>query len=282
MTPTITPVTLACDLDGTLTFDRRRPAPVVLRAFAALVHAPRFRVVVATARTPRCVRRWFTPWLDRVDMVCCNGALTVTTDGEVRRRALPAPSVRRALQLLDQAGAAWCAEYGDHFVASHHSGLPWMGEEHRRLRPRGRPVAVEGVLKLCVAEPGRLTQALAALEGVVAVPHASGEVDLVAAGVSKAAAVAELTGATDGPGTSLVAFGNDRNDLELLHAADRGYVVGPLLTELDGHPHLHRLRADPRSVAWALAGQLRGQPTLTMSSCTPLAPSGNGSARTAV
>lgn len=242
----MTPTLLVCDLDGTLTFAPRAPEEVVLDVLRALAETDGVRLAIATARSARTVQEWFPELLGRLEVVCCNGALTLGTD-EVPR-FLPRASLAIAVRRLARAGAAFCLEYGTHFVASERGALPWMGQAHRALLPSGARPDVRRVLKCSVADASAARRAANRLPGIVVLPHGSGDADLMASHVSKAAAVSRL----QRPGERLVALGNDVNDLALLRSADVGIVVGDGLGELDAVRHVRRVRADPGTVAAAL------------------------------
>ena len=53
-------------------------------------------------------------------------------------------------------------------------------------------------------------------------------------------------------GDRLVALGNDENDRGLLWAADRAYLVGTGLRDLDAAPHVRRVTAAPSAVTAVL------------------------------
>ncbi|KRF19697.1 HAD family hydrolase [Nocardioides sp. Soil796] len=240
---------IACDLDGTLTFDGTCPAQPLVDVLEDFAERPDVRLVLATARSPRCLRDWFGRLAQRIDLVCCNGALHLPPGGlPATVRALPAASVGRLLERLDRAGVGWCAEYGDHFVARDATALPWFGDRARRLMAPGQRPPLDGVLKVSIEESRRGLPAAAGLPGVVTLPHATGDMDVVAAGVDKSVAVAGLssTGAAD------LAVGNDLNDLAMLRSARRAVVVGDGLPTLDDVPHVRRVAAHPRDVERAL------------------------------
>lgn len=238
---------VACDLDGTLTFARRAPDPVVMTELVRLSECTGVRLVIATARSARSVRQWFPGLAGRIDAICCNGAMTA--GGVVDRRPLPERALRRALRRLDREGVGYCLEYGSHFLATGLDVLPWMGAEHRVVRTAGGGVDLASVLKCSVADATAAHRAARRLPGIAVVPHASGDADLMASGVSKAAAVARLRR----PGERVVAFGNDHNDLSMLEEADRAFVVGDGLAALDRRGHIRRVPAEPDAVATALA-----------------------------
>ena len=240
---------VVADLDGTLTFTAGAPEPQILAAWDALLDTRGVRVALATARSPRCVRRWFGDRTGRIDLVCCNGALVIPTQGSVSWEPLPVPALHRVLTRLAADRAGYCLEYGDHFVASSPTALPWMGDHHRRVLAPGEGHRTEGVVKVSVDSGRAAHRAATDLRGVQVLAHATGDADIVRAGVGKEVAVASLRR----PGERLVALGNDENDRGLLWAADRAYLVGTGLRDLDAAPHVRRVTAAP----WAVTAVLR-------------------------
>jgi hydroxymethylpyrimidine pyrophosphatase-like HAD family hydrolase len=258
--------TIVTDLDGTIAFGGRRPVRSIRSALLGLAAAPDTRMVLATSRTPRCIADWFGARAHRFDLICCNGALVVPRSparesaaraarpARVTRTAIPATAVGQIVAALGATGAAYCLEYGHEFVATDHDSLPWWGTRHRRVLTPGRMPDLAGVVKVTVARAQGWARTFDALEGVDVFPHETGDLDVVASGVDKAAALARLL---DGTPTAVLAFGNDRNDLALLRAADRAVVVGAGLAELDGLPAVRRVAANPGAVLAALRAEAR-------------------------
>lgn len=238
---------VACDLDGTLTFTHRRPDEVVIAALRRLIATDGVRLVIATARSSRSVREWFPDLLDRIEVICCNGAWIHGRD-VVEQRHLPARRLAIVLRRLDRAGVDYCLERGTHFVATAPDALPWMGQAHRVVRSATEMTQVAGVLKCSVESAAAAQRAVAGIPGLAVVPHASGDADLVVRGVSKATALDRLRQ----PGESVVALGNDHNDAALLRRADVSYVVGQGLRELDRYRHVGRIASESGVVAAVL------------------------------
>lgn len=245
---------LATDLDGTVAFDARPPAPEILALLEQLAHGCRTSLVVATSRAPRSVRGWFGPLADRIDLICCNGGLVLTRGIEKSRRALPPILVAAMVEALDAAAAPYCLEYGDQFLASNRRALPWMGSIGRHDRWPGETPRWDGVLKLSVAHADPWAARLAAMAAGEAevFAHHTGDADVVAAGVSKASALDELFAAEQ----QIVAFGNDANDRQMLTRATRSVVVGGELPELDAFAHVRRIPPTDDAVAGALRAEL--------------------------
>lgn len=235
---------VASDLDSTLIHGGRPPSVEVIRAVRDLVGWPEIRFVLATSRSPRCVRAWFEPFLTRMDVVCCNGAIWLQRGGVRWSRPLTPGLVAQTIRLLDLFGAEYALDYGHSFVANSRSSLPWMGTRHRRVVPRRVPTGLDGVLKICVARADLAHEALGALRGIKLLAHCSGDLDVVAAGNDKSLPLRIMKEIDHGSRARLVAFGDDENDRGMLTAADRGFVVGDRMADLDGVLGIRRIRTD--------------------------------------
>lgn len=251
-------ITLVTDLDGTVAFDGRRPDRDIRLALEELAASGAVRVVLATARTHRCIESWFGAFGRQVDLLCCNGALTVlggrsagTAPRAVVRRTIAPAAVAEVVDRLSRAGAHYCLEYGPWFAATSAHSLPWWGREHRRVLSPGELPVLDGVVKVTLEKAGPWAQEFAGLDEVDVFPHETGDMDLVARGVDKAVALAELLDASVDR-DPVVALGNDRNDLALLCGADRAFLVGEGLPGLEGLAYVTRVPAVVESVASVL------------------------------
>lgn len=244
------------DLDGTLAFDGRPPVRAITDLLHALSTAPGVRLVLATSRSPRSLRKWFGELADRIDLICCNGALVVGPHGELDRRPLPPAALGTMLAELRSAGEDFCLEHGDHFTASSADALPWMGSDRRITLCPGEQIPMDGVLKLSIAhaDPWAPRLHMLAPHDVEVFPHLTGDADVVAAGVTKALALDRLLAGADR--STVTAFGNDANDLDMLREADRAIVVGSGLPGLDRLGHVRRIPADDTIIAEVLAAEL--------------------------
>lgn len=250
LAPTSTIV--CCDLDGTLVHGGGPPSRAVLDAMTLLTRTPRIRVVLATSRSPRCVRPWFRPLLRRLDLLCCDGALWLQRGGLRWARPLDPELVVLALDVLDAAEVDYAVDYGHSFATRTDTALPWMGAEHRRAlsgrsggaAPGGGRSPSHGVLRICVADGTVGARALADVPGLTLFPHRSGDLDVVAAGIDKSLPLQVMRDVDHLRAPRLVVFGDDENDRGMLSLADRGYLVGRQMPDLDLLPTVLRVGAD--------------------------------------
>jgi Cof subfamily protein (haloacid dehalogenase superfamily) len=234
---TTKPRAVACDLDGTLL---RSDLTVSARSRAALaaVEAAGALLVLVTGRPPR----WLAPVVEQVDhrglAICANGALVYDLHtNQVVESDLIAPEVLAKIvadlrELID--GVTFAIEHAGGFW--HDTEYP-VPPQHRTTAVRevgaeelvGVPVA-----KLLVRHPQRdSTELMAAVgevfSGLAEVTHSTpvgpGLLELSAAGVSKASALARLCAQHGIEAADVVAFGDMLNDLPMLAWAGRPYAM---------------------------------------------------------
>jgi Cof subfamily protein (haloacid dehalogenase superfamily) len=241
---------VACDLDGTLL---RTDLTVSARSRAALAAVERAGalLVFVTGRPPR----WLPPVTDQVDhrglAICANGALLYDLHtNEVVESDLISPDVLARIvtelrKMVD--GLAFAIEHTHGFW--HDTSYP-VAPQHRTTVVRevgpeelvGIPVA-----KLLVRHPDRDSEELmaavgAVFDGLAEVTHSTpvgpGLLELSAAGVSKASALARLCTQHGIEAADVMAFGDMPNDLPMLAWAGRPYAMA------NAHPDV--LAAIPR------------------------------------
>ncbi len=217
---------VSLDLDGTLLHDDKT---VSARTVAALRRcaARGMRLVVASARPAHSIRALVPAEVPICAEVCYNGAETYERGTLVLERAL-APETTRALlaALLRHAPDAMIAlEMRGAMYANRALDYPWEHEVADLARVAERPVA-----KVLFAAD-RIAD-LAAFQAEIGDACALTLTDagrlghLMAAGVSKALALAALATRWGLDMAGVVAFGDDLNDLEILRASGLGVAMG--------------------------------------------------------
>jgi hypothetical protein len=231
------PRAVACDLDGTLL---RTDLTISARTRAALaaVEAAGALLVLVTGRPPR----WLAPVVDQVDhrglAICANGALVYDLHtNEVVESDLIAPEVLARI-VADLRGLVDGVTFAIEHVGGfwHDTGYP-VPPQHRTTAVREvAPEELVGVpvAKLLVRHPRRDSEDLLAAVGEVfaglaevthSTPVGPGLLELSAAGVSKASALARLCAQHDIEAADVVAFGDMLNDLPMLAWAGRPYAM---------------------------------------------------------
>lgn len=250
-----TRLVVVADLDGTLAFDGRPPGPATTAALEVILSHPDIRLVLASSRPPPAVHRLMGHLMTGADLVCCNGAVLVTSDGRSTRTSLAGSATASMVALLRDAGEEFCLDFGRWFLASSRAALPSWGDAERRLLVRHRRIP-GGAVKLSVGDGARWQAALRRVAGpsVRLFPHAAtGDLDVSPCGVTKASGLSRLLGGARPP---VVALGNDVNDVEVLRAADQPFVVGSELRSLDNLLHTRRVAPADDAVAEVLCGAI--------------------------
>ncbi|MCP2329526.1 hypothetical protein HDA40_008033 [Hamadaea flava] len=241
-------IVVVVDLDGTLL---RTDATISTRTKAALAmtRAQGARVVIATGRPPRFTRVLAAEAGLTGVAVCANGAVVLdlgTGDVEVLA-ALTMPLAAAAAKVVAETmpGVAFAVETGEWAV----TGPGWLRRASRETaRQEARSLddlwARDGsCVKLLAWTPAAVTDAVLDRlrrrlpELSVTYSGAAGMVEIAAAGVSKAAAVARLCERWGAVPADVVAFGDMPNDLPVLEWAGTSVAVAnahPLVLERAG------------------------------------------------
>jgi Cof subfamily protein (haloacid dehalogenase superfamily) len=240
----------ATDLDGTLLLPDATVSPRVARAIAAAEDAG-IDIVVLTARSWRSVRLLHEA-VPRGVAICSNGAVVydLATEEVVRAHHIEPAALREFVARVNASldvGIAWetatrvfrseryhALRGSDHLPAAYLAQVEFaeeIAEDHL-------------VTKLLIAHetmhPEELFAALQPLAGVLS-PTVSGGpfVEVMAAGVTKAMALAQLCAERGIAPADVVAVGDHTNDLPMLHWAGRGVAMGnahpSVLAEIEEH-----------------------------------------------
>ncbi len=255
---------MACDLDGTVLHSDLTISARTRAALAAVENAGSMLVFV-TGRPPR----WIHPVADQTDhrglAICANGALVYdlhTT--EIVSQTLIAPDVlAEAMRILRtrMPEVAFAVEYGASFA--YELAYP-MPPEH--VSPGVRQVTAAALAELPAAklllrhEVRDSNELLAAAREVVAelvevthsTPAGPGLLEISAAGVSKASALAALCAGHGIGADGVVAFGDMPNDLPMLAWAGRAYAMANAHPDVLAAVERHTLSNDEDGVAVVL------------------------------
>lgn len=248
-----TRIVVVCDLDGTLVHNGQI-GQAVQKSLCYLTTV-NVRLILATSRAFRGVRELTKTYYESADLVCCNGAIVKDSQSGIQVKAIPAETVLSITDYLRSMKADFWVEYGDEFACSNSSMAPWMNYPERiNLAPEAR-INCNGVVKICIFETTKWLSPVQDLvcDSVQIIPHNNGVFDIVASGVTKARSVIELLKNTR---NTIIAFGNDLNDQELIGYADRAVLVGDGLPGLDKAGHVRRVAANDYAVAKALVNEV--------------------------
>lgn len=270
-----TRLVVVADLDGTLAFDGLPPGPATTAVLEDILDRPDIRLVLASSRPPPAIHRLMGHLAEGADLLCCNGAIRLSSCGRSSLTTLAATATSAMVRLLRGAAEEFCLDFGHWFLASTPEALPRWGDTERRSLPAGGAVPT-GAVKLSVGDADRWLTPLRDVAGraVRFFPHAAtGDLDVTPLGVSKASGLDLLlrqhVGLDGGHRPPVVALGNDVNDVDLLLEADRAFVVGADLPEVDAWSHSHRVPGDDLAVAHALRSVLVPRPAVTSPGSPP-------------
>ncbi|MGO0575628.1 HAD family hydrolase [Ornithinimicrobium panacihumi] len=234
------PLLIALDVDGTILHHDGHLSERVARTIRAMDDHPQVEVVIATGRSVIAT----LPVMEQLGLmtpgryaVCSNGAVTVVVDPETEEGYRleevvtfdPAPAVSLIRQEMPEVLIA-VEEIGVGFKVARPfpQGELW-GEEI--LVPMEELVA-HPATRVTFRDPSSTSEAFAemvdriGLHGVSYAVGYSAWLDLAPEGVSKASALEQVRRRLGVEPYRTVAAGDQRNDLEMLTWAARGYAMG--------------------------------------------------------
>lgn len=237
MTDGAPPKLIATDLDGTLLRRGGELAPRTVAAVRAAVHSG-VEVVVVTARPPRYLDAVGTALGVPVTAICANGAVhyDLATRRVLSVTTIPLDTARTVADLVAGLGGSLglAVETGSYVVCEpafqlRHADDPGVREV---TAPELLWAQAEPLVKLMVWSGERgadeLMAAVQAVVGdVVECTHSGGPglLEISAAGVSKAAALATWCAERGIAAEDVVAFGDMPNDLGMLRWAGTGVAM---------------------------------------------------------
>jgi hydroxymethylpyrimidine pyrophosphatase-like HAD family hydrolase len=232
------PRLVACDVDGTLV-DRDGRLPTAVGEAIELVVAAGVPVVLATGRSWHGV----LPLVEEMKLppgssVCSNGAVIVRYPPEEIVKAVtfdPREVIKRVeefapgtLIAVEEIGRGY--RLNNHFPGGDLTG-EMIIEDVEQLS--ARPVT-----RIILRDPTRSDQDFVGLarhlglDGVTYFVGWSAWLDIAPAGVNKATALAEVAAGLGIPAADVLAFGDGRNDIEMLRWAGRGVAIGDAPAEV--------------------------------------------------
>ncbi|MER7276752.1 HAD family hydrolase [Dactylosporangium sp. NPDC000244] len=242
---------VATDLDGTLVRHDRTVSPRTVAVFRRL-HDSGVAIVLVTGRPIR----WIFPVYSQLGVpalaICANGAATYdpATDTIVHSEPLEADVLAEACARLraEVPGVVFAVERDGGRQMRHEPGFPvgpWEAD-HESVGPctpeelLTRPAA-KLLVRAGVQSPDEFTARVGAcLAGLAEATNSSssGMVEVSAAGVTKASALALVARTHSVEAADVIAFGDMPNDLPMLTWAGRGVAMA------NGHPMVRAAASD--------------------------------------
>lgn len=233
----MTPKIVFSDIDGTLLNSRHQLTPLTERAIKGLA-AKNIPFVIVSARSPSGIYPILREYGLSCPIIAYSGGLILDEAGKALfHRGFPKETARKVTAFLDGGGfdLTWCIYSFDQWIAKDKTD-PRVMEEEAIVRAESEQGDVDSVTEdtvskiLCLCAPGQITALEAALKAAFPalsiVKSSDILLEVMAAGVNKAAAVETLCSLWEIPVEESAAFGDNYNDLEMLQAVGRGVLMG--------------------------------------------------------
>ncbi len=226
---------VATDLDGTLLRDDKT---ISERTRAALwrVQEAGIALVLVTGRPPRTLKIVAQELAVTGLAICCNGAIVydLAADAIFQHDTLASDVARQLVTVLRDAVPGVCFAVERGLVFGHepaYTAISHIPEQDRPFTGDAYVLCAEDVTKLIVRHPEMpLDDLLRLSRGVVgeraAVTHSGAPfVEIAAAGITKASALAAVCARLGIEASAVIAFGDMPNDLPMLAWAGRSIAV---------------------------------------------------------
>lgn len=224
---------IVTDLDNTLLRSDKTISDYT-RAALERCRARGVRVMFATARPPRTVRR-FALGFEPDAVAYHNGALVVDAGREVSCAGISGAEARRIMLQLSAAlpGATLSLEQGDLLYANFETELVWRGEHCVRTDFTDLPDREVYKLIVGISSPGDMARIAALLPGhLYAQPCEQTLALIMNRSATKLGGIRAVAAAHGIPLERVAAFGDDYNDIEMLEACGVGVAVYNALPEV--------------------------------------------------
>ena len=251
------------DIDGTLLNSASQVTPRTRRAIAA-VQAAGVPFVIVTARGISGTY----PLLEQQDISCAvvtysGGVILDEKRNVIHHHGLTRAQAQEVVDFAEAEGLSmtWSAYSFEDWVAPDASD-PRLLQEERIVMARAREGTVASIERdevqkiLCLCTPGRTAEVERRLKerfpGLAIAVSSETLIEVMPAGTSKAGAVRTLCDLWGIDPADAFAFGDNYNDLPMLDAVGRGYLMGNAPTELLARMPLHAPSNDDDGVARVL------------------------------
>ena len=256
------------DVDGTLLNSGHRVMPGTAEWIRKLSEMG-IPFVIVSARSPSGIYPIMKRNCFRCALIAYSGALIMDEDRKVLyNRQIPRQLAAEIEQFFirNRFDMTWSIYSVDDWISPDRSD-PRILREERIVEAQSREGTVAdlapgaGVNKfLCICAPGTILEiekkVKAEFPGVEAVKSSDILLEIMAKGISKADALCRFCDHLGVSPQDTVAFGDNYNDVEMLEAAGRGYVMGNAPEEILQRFPLHAADNDHDGIAEVLNGLL--------------------------
>lgn len=252
------------DVDGTLLNSAHQLTQPVKKAILALQRRG-IPFVIVSARSPSGVRSIFADYGFSCPMICYSGALILD---EHRRtlfhKGMEKPLANRIVRCIEATGydATLCIYSQDQWFVKD-KGDPRVITEEGIVKTSAREGTVDSAADpaiskiLCMGEPEFTPDLEARLlrefPEVTVTKSSDSGLEIMAGGVTKAAAVETLCGLWNISPAEAAAFGDNYNDAEMLELVGQGYLMGNGPEALKARIPRHAPGNDQDGVAYVLS-----------------------------
>ena len=241
-TPATLPIALVIsDIDGTLITSNHEIAESTRRA-AMRLYERGINLSLCSSRPPRSIRPLAETLALRSPFAAFNGALIVTSDGEVKLRStLPSAIIARLKAIADGFGLGlWLYDEEDWWVATpdafvereeHTSGFaPRIEGYDERLKGEATKLTVVGKPELVAQAEQRVLTVLAS--EVSASRSKPRFLDVTAYGIHKGSAVRRIASVFNVTPAQVAVIGDGPNDIEMFREAGVSIAMGQGVDEV--------------------------------------------------
>jgi Cof subfamily protein (haloacid dehalogenase superfamily) len=241
-TPAALPIALVIsDIDGTLITSNHEIAESTRKA-AMRLYERGINLSLCSSRPPRSIRPLAETLALRSPFAAFNGALIVTSDGEVKLRStLPSAIIARLKAITDEFGLGlWLYDEADWWVATrdafvereeHTSGfVPRIEGYDERLKGEATKLTVVGRPELVAQAEQRVLTLLAS--EVSASRSKPRFLDVTAYGIHKGSAVRRIASVFNVTPAQVAVIGDGPNDIEMFREAGVSIAMGQGVDEV--------------------------------------------------
>lgn len=244
---------LVLDLDDTLLRSDKTISATNLAALTRWLAAGH-EVIIATGRPPRSVKPVLPPMLLHAPRIVYNGAQAIIGDEIVFARPIPTQDVRHILEWSERSGEVWYIglEINDALYVNRHFEKPGIFQVVDLMQ-----LCEEPVYKIIFFFPDGhrdiepLLAAIPPTTRALVTPKFS-LVQLCARDANKFTALKQLLARRPPPPASVIAVGDDINDIEMVRCSDVGVAVANALPEVKAVADWIAPGADDDGVAYVI------------------------------